>query len=861
MLVRLFPFLQWYKGYDVGKFRADLVAGLTVALVLIPQSMAYAQLAGLPAYYGLYASFLPPMVAALFGSSRQLATGPVAIVSLMTAATLEPLATAGSEAFIAYAIFLALLVGLFQLSLGVLRLGVVINFLSHPVVIGFTNAAAIIIATSQLSKLFGVTVDKAEHHYQTIWRVLVAAHHFTHWPTFLLGTLAFAIMIVLKKLAPRIPCVLAAVVVTTLISRFIGLEDNRFAAIDQVESEPVRERILEYNRDARDIAQVSEVRALLGPRVEELAEVGIGDPCMTCHIKQQVDLDMLRDETMASQSLDVNPRTALELHAMAGLLDKQIDQIKENTSEKRLELRSLKFVLIEEDGTPHFAPATEATKGRGIWRLKVGNSPLDPENLVFLGGGAIVGAIPGGLPRVIAPQWDSAVFGKLFVAAIIISILGFMEAISIAKAIAARTGQRLDPNQELIGQGIANIVGSFGQSYAVSGSFSRSAVNIQAGAVTGLSSVFTSAIVVIVLLFFTPLLYYLPQAVLAAVIMMAVIGLINFKGVVHAYQVKRSDGVISVISFVATLVFAPHLDKGIMLGVILTVGVFLYGRMKPAIAELSLGGDGHFHNAERLRLTQCRHLAVIRFDGPLFFANASYLEDEVLDRLRSLPELKAILFKSDGISQIDASGEETLSLLIDRLRSGGTDVYFSGLNERVVDTLHRSHLYEKIGQDHVFMTVTQAVEAVWSKTHEGSDETVCPLMQVVPAGEEAREAKISVLFVDDERDLADLFALRLNKRGMKVDVAYAGAQALERVQNTDYDAVILDMKLGGESGQDVLLKLRELRPELAVIILTGFGSIESAVEAVRHGAFDYMLKPCDIDELTHKIREAYRQRV
>ena len=174
MLRKFFPFIDWFKEYSPGAFKADFISGLTVALVLIPQSMAYAQLAGLPAYYGLYASFLPPMVAALFGSSRQLATGPVAVVSLMTAATLEPLATAGGEAYIAYAILLALLVGLFQLSLGVLRLGVVVNFLSHPVVIGFTNAAAIIIATSQLSTIFGVSVDSAAHHYETIWRVVAA---------------------------------------------------------------------------------------------------------------------------------------------------------------------------------------------------------------------------------------------------------------------------------------------------------------------------------------------------------------------------------------------------------------------------------------------------------------------------------------------------------------------------------------------------------------------------------------------------------------------------------------------------------------------------------------------------------------
>ena len=194
MLEKVLPFLGWFKGYNLEKLKVDGISGLTVALVLIPQSMAYAQLAGLPAYYGLYASFLPPMVAALFGSSRQLATGPVAVVSLMTSASLEPLASAGSEGYIMYAVLLALMVGLFQLSLGVLRLGLVVNFLSHPVVNGFTNAAAIIIASSQLSKLFGVYVDKAAHHYETIIRVVEGAFHYTHWPTLALGALAFLII-------------------------------------------------------------------------------------------------------------------------------------------------------------------------------------------------------------------------------------------------------------------------------------------------------------------------------------------------------------------------------------------------------------------------------------------------------------------------------------------------------------------------------------------------------------------------------------------------------------------------------------------------------------------------------------------
>ena len=211
MLRKVFPFVEWLKASSLSSFKLDIVSGLTVALVLIPQSMAYAQLAGMPVQYGLYASFLPPVLAALFGSSRQLATGPVAIVSLMTSAALSPYATTGSSGFIAYAILLALIVGVFQLALGILRLGLVVNFLSHPVVNGFTNAGAIIIATSQFSKMFNVYVDDAEHHYETIYLVIRAALRYTHWQTLALGMAAFVIMYGLRRINKRIPYVLVAV--------------------------------------------------------------------------------------------------------------------------------------------------------------------------------------------------------------------------------------------------------------------------------------------------------------------------------------------------------------------------------------------------------------------------------------------------------------------------------------------------------------------------------------------------------------------------------------------------------------------------------------------------------------------------
>ncbi len=274
MLKRLFPFLTWLEGYTVSRLQADVIAGLTVALVLIPQSMAYAQLAGLPPYYGLYAAFLPPMIAALFGSSRQLATGPVAVVSLMTFASLAPLATTGSERFIAYAIVLALMVGVVQLALGLLRLGLVVNFLSHPVVNGFTNAAAIIIATSQLSKMFGVHVDTAEHHYETIIRVVQAAVRFTHWPTFFLGALAFAIMYTLKRTAPRVPNVLVAVTITTVISWAVGYQHNAEVKASAIQSPKALELVGSFNATLAEINRLGEERTEATRRLEEAKASG-----------------------------------------------------------------------------------------------------------------------------------------------------------------------------------------------------------------------------------------------------------------------------------------------------------------------------------------------------------------------------------------------------------------------------------------------------------------------------------------------------------------------------------------------------------------------------------------------------------
>lgn len=705
MLRRLLPFLRWLPGYTKAHLQADLVAGLTVALVLIPQSMAYAQLAGLPPYFGLYAAFLPPMLAALFGSSRQLATGPVAVVSLMTFASLGPLATVGSERFIECAIVLAFMVGVVQLAIGLLRLGLVVNFLSHPVVNGFTNAAALIIATSQLSKIFGVNVDTAAHHYETVIRVAQAALNFTHWPTFFLGALAFAIMVALKKTAPRIPNVLVAVAVTTLISWATGYEHDATAPAAAVKSPAVQDWIAQFNGSLEEIARLGEARTEATRRLEALKAAG-GDRLALLDAKHEAEAIALR-----------------------------IDDLNEKAHVYREKLRAVLLKGIPRpDGTVHYYPAAEAPAGAADdgyrWRIRVGTNPLKSDQLRLVGGGEVVGVVPRGLPAFTVPKLDLGLIMSLFPYAAIISFLGFMEAISIAKAMAAKTGQRLDPNQELIGQGIANLLGSLGKSYPTSGSFSRSAVNLQAGAVSGFSSLFTSLTVVVMLLFLTPLLYHLPQSVLAAVIMMAVIGLLNVSGFVHAWKAQRYDGIISVISFVCTLWFAPHLDQGIMVGVALSLAVFLYKVMRPKVATLARHADQALRCAATHGLRECEHIALVRFDAPLFFANASFLEDRVMERMRAQKNLKHIVIVANGINDIDASGEETLSLLVDRIRSAGLEVSLSGVNESVMKVLKRTHLDAKIGEGHLFPTMERAIEAVHPDAHRGSTETQCPLQTV-----------------------------------------------------------------------------------------------------------------------------------
>jgi len=677
-LRRIFPFLSWAP-LSGATLRADLVAGITVALVLVPQSMAYAQLAGLPAHYGLYTALVPVLVAGLWGSSGQLATGPVAVVSLLTAAALTPLAAQGSEQYVALAITLAFMVGCIQLALGGFRLGFVVNFLSQPVIAGFTSAAAIIIALSQLNKVLGVPMPRSDVFLADIWGVLEQLPD-THGPTLAFGAGAFAAMIAFRRFLPRWPGVLLTVAAATALSATIGFERSATGTLAQIADAEARALAVDY------LGARSRIDTFLAERAakqSELARTDRGRPDAAQHVaalNYEIELLNLR--------------------------------IEDRTTENRRRLRLLRKLVFERTadasgGVRYHPPGGGGADGTR-WRIV----SLDAQGIRFAGGGEVVGAIPAGLPEVKAPRLDLAAMASLLATALVISLIGFMEAISIAKAIATRTRQRLDANQELLGQGLANLAGSFAQCFPASGSFSRSAVSFQAGARTGLASVVAAAIVVLTLLFLTPLLHHLPQAVLAAVIMMAVVSLVHIGAIRNAWRAQRHDGVAAALTFGASLALAPHLDLGILVGAALAVFLFLYRTMRPRVAILGRHADGTLRDAAIHGLPLSEHLVAVRFDGQLYFANVPYFEDSLLDVLARFPKARQILIVADGINQIDASGDEVVRHLVDRLKENGVTLAFSGLKKQVLDVLGATGTRDVIGEDNLFIHEDQALAAL-----------------------------------------------------------------------------------------------------------------------------------------------------
>ena len=561
-LAKVFPILSWVPGYDRADIRSDIAAGLTVGAMLVPQAMAYALLAGLPAEVGLYAATVPVVVYALIGMSRQLAVGPVAIVSLLTASALAPLVEEGTADYLAAAAMLALMVGVIHVALGVGRLGFLVNFLSHAVLVGFTAAAAIIIGFSQAKHIFGISTERKEHFYETVLEVFdnIAA---TNWPTLLLGAAALATLFVLKRYAKRVPAALVVV-------------------------------------------------------VGSIAAVKLGD----------------------------------------------------------LESRGVKTV----------------------------------------------GDIPDTLPAFGLPDFDGSITASLVGTAFVITIVGFMESIAVAKVYARRHRYEVVANNELIGLGAANVAAGLFGGYPVTGGFSRTAVNDTAGARTPLASLITAGIVLVTIAFLTPLFASLPNAALGAIIIVAVIGLVDVAEMRHIAAVKKSDLVGLGVAFFATLIVG--IELGILVAVIASMLVVFARMSMPHSAVLGhVEGTTSYRNIERFpeaRLVS--GVRIVRIDAALSFVNAVNVKKLVRAHAEAVVDAPhALVIDASGINDLDATGAEMLDELFTEVEALGVALHLCDVKGPVRDVLRNAGLWARLGE-RVHTSTNDALVAIEQRKPAPSDQ-------------------------------------------------------------------------------------------------------------------------------------------
>lgn len=669
---RLFPFLRWFPLSARG-VRADIIAGISVAMILVPQSMGYAKLAGLPVVYGLYAAALPVIIGSMWGSSRYLHTGPVAMLSLLSAASLAPFATAGTDLFIQLSLMLAFMVGVLRLLLGIFRLGVLMNFVSHPVMMGFTNAAALIIGLSLLNTFFNVPKPDTGAFLTDFFGVFGQLTQ-AHWPTVLFGLATLGLLHLLRRFAPSVPGVLVVVVLGTIVSALVGFERKESVAISQISDVAARDAY----------SAILDTRARLFIDAEEVAH--------------------------AMHALSQSDRQSAEAVRLAGeinLLRHDEAMQKARLSDLRIMAFGLKLTRVEDEtGEISFRARRDGDAGP-VWRL----DKMTPDGPVLSGGGQVVGSIPQGLPAFQAPVLNWEVLPALAPAAFVMALIGFMEAMSISRALAARHRDNLDPNQELIGQGLANIVGSFFQSYSVSGSFSRSAVAARSGANSGIFAVISAIAVMITMLFLTPYLYHLPLAVLAAIVMSAVFGLLDLRSIIRTWKISPADGVAGTLTFLTTLYMAPDLAKGVIVGVILAALLFVVSNVRPRTEEQGLSADGSLAGAVSRNLAPIGDtFVVIRFDASLEFMNVAHFGDAVTNALSSSPDVRSVLVLGSSINQIDASGIEKVQSLCEGMRAAGGVLMFSGLKRQVRQRMESSGLTEIIGRENLFPNKHAAVD-------------------------------------------------------------------------------------------------------------------------------------------------------
>ena len=556
------PILEWGRRYDRDTLVSDLVAAIIVTMMLIPQSLAYALLAGLPPEIGLYASVAPLLLYAVFGTSRVLAVGPVAVVSLMTAAAIGEHAVAGSPQYWAVAITLAFLSGVMLLIMGVLRLGFLANFLSHPVISGFISASGLLIAASQLKTLMGV---KAEgHNVIDLAQALISQLPNIHVLTLVVGVLATAFLFWVRKgLKP-------------LLIR-VGLN-----------------------------ARLADVLAKAGP----VAAIAV---------------------------------TAL----LAWILD---------------------------------------WKGQGL---------------------RLVGSVPQGLPPLTLPVWDMALWQSLGMPALLISVVGFVESVSVGQTLAAKRRQRIEPNQELVALGASNLSAAFTGGFPVTGGFARSVVNFDAGAQTPAAGVYTALGITLASLFLTPALYFLPQATLSATIIVAVLSLVDLGMLKRTWAYSRTDFLAALATLLMTLV--QGVEVGLVVGVAVSLVLFLYRTSRPHIAEVGqVPGTEHFRNVLRHHVATSPRLVSLRVDESLYFANARALEDRINDLVAERPALKHVVLQCSAINDIDASALESLEAIDHRLRDAGLRLHLSEVKGPVMDRLQATEFVARLSGK-IYLSHYQAI--------------------------------------------------------------------------------------------------------------------------------------------------------
>ena len=566
-LKQYLPVLWWGKNYQRDWLSGDLLAGLIVAIMLVPQGMAYALLAGLPPQVGLYASIVPLIIYGLMGSSRTLAVGPVAIVSLLVAAGVGDLAGADMALYVQLALTLALLVGLIQTLMGIFKAGFLVNFLSHPVLAGFTSAAALVIGFSQLKHLLGINIPRADF-IETVQNAI------RHSPETNLATLAIGV---------------ASIAVLVYFKFALGkrLQNSRLPA-------------------------------------------GLAIPI--------------------SKS---GPLVVVILGTAVVIL----------------------FGLAEKYGVK------------------------------------VVGDVPAGLPPLTMPTLDTAVWLDLFPIALTIAFVGFMESISVAKSLASKKRQKVDADQELVALGAANLGAAFTGGYPVTGGFSRSVVNFEAGANTGLASIITAVLITLTVIFLTPLFQFLPRAVLAAVIMVAVFGLIDLKTFRFVWQYNKADGISMIVTFLAVL--ALGIEKGILVGVVASLALFIWRTSRPHVAIVGrLGNSEIYRNVLRHDVETCAKAVAIRIDQSLYFANAKYLEDTVLGCVADNPEIEHFILIGTAVNFIDASALETLESLHRELSDAGVTFHLAAIKGPVMDRLRQVGFTEHFGPDHIHETTFAAMQTI-----------------------------------------------------------------------------------------------------------------------------------------------------